>query len=394
MKRSKFKETYISSREELKEFCKDIRGTGRIVFDTEFVSENTYYPQLALVQLTAGNRLALIDPLEIEDLSPLLNLLYDEKIEKVVHSGRIDLAIFCHIEGRVPCPVFDTQIAASLTGLGASISYNNLVKELCKVKLDKTATYTNWLRRPLSREQIEYAKDDVRYLGEIADILKEKLDDLGRTQWAEEEFEKLTALVEEETSEENLMNSRSVKGANHMTPEERKIVQQLYCWREKRARRKNLPRGWVMRDDLLVEIAARRPETLEEIAEIRGINKKEIEKTGRQILDAVKKGLASDEPEMNHKSAHPRAKSSETPLISLLMALLNLKASKAKVAPGVLATREDIQSLVEAFPNLDDVDLPILNGWRRELVGNDLLEVLSGRAKLGVNSHKRLKLYK
>ncbi|MCD6310386.1 MAG: ribonuclease D, partial [Candidatus Eremiobacteraeota bacterium] len=394
MKHNYYQEIYIKTKEHLEDFCRNLGNISRIMLDTEFVSEYTYYPQMGLIQVCTDEILALIDPVTIEDLSPFLDILFDKKVEKVIHAGRIDLSIFLHIGGKVPLPVFDTQVASSLVGFGSSISYHNLVRELCGVRLRKTATYTNWLRRPLSREQIEYAKNDVRYLGVVADKLKKKLDEHGRAGWAKEEFEKLIDVVKREASSEYIMNSRSVKGAHLLSPREKKVLYHLYLFREDMARKKNLPRGKVLRDDLLVEIARRKPDSIEDIEEIRGISKRSLRKIGPQILKAVRSGLADREPGNKIKAARSRPKPSDAAVISLLMSLLGIRANQAKVAQNIVSTRQEVQLLVEAFPDIKNLNLPVLGGWRKELVGNDMLDVLSGKAHLGVNKEGKLQIYR
>ncbi len=252
---------YIDTSAALRELCGQLRGNPWLTLDTEFLREKTYYPRLCLLQVATPELVACIDPLALEDLSPLLDVIYDDSITKVMHAARQDMEIFFHLRHTLPSPVFDTQIAALLLGYPDQIGYGNLVKETLGIELEKLHTRTDWSRRPLSDEQIRYAADDVFHLAQVYRHLVGKLTELGRLDWLSDDFARLTQvdLYRNDPAQAWL----KVRGGNRLRGAGLAVLQALAQWRETLARDQDRPRGWLLRDDELVEIARHLPGTLD-----------------------------------------------------------------------------------------------------------------------------------
>ena len=238
---------YIDTADALDSFCGMLRAADWIVLDTEFLREKTYYPKLCLLQVATPDSVACIDPLALDELTPLLEILFDEGITKVMHSGRQDMEIFYHLAGKLPSPVFDTQIAALMLGYPEQVGYASLVKGELGIELDKLHTRADWTQRPLSDDQIQYAADDVIYLVEIYQRLSEKLATLGRRDWLLEDFQRLTDADLYDNPPADAW--QKVKGGNRLRGDSLSIMQALAGWREQVAQQKNRPKGWILRDD-------------------------------------------------------------------------------------------------------------------------------------------------
>ena len=248
---------YITTKQQLDKICTQFESSEYLIIDTEFIRQTTYYPILALLQVYDGKTIAIIDPVEIKDLSALFKICFDPDIIKVLHSARQDMEIFYHICGKLPSPIFDTQIAAALLGYGSQIGYAPLAKAILKIDLDKSQTRTDWLKRPLTQKQLEYAKNDVLYLEQIYKIQKQKLEQLNRLSWLENDFTFLTDKTTYKVEKSKLW--RKVRGHNRLTNEQLVVLQFLTVWREDLAIKKNLTRNKVIHDDFLLEIATRKP---------------------------------------------------------------------------------------------------------------------------------------
>lgn len=351
--------------------------------DTEFVRERTFYIQLGIIQVAADGTEAVIDPLALPSLDPLFDVVTDPAVEKVVHAGEQDFAAFYERERIVPANVFDTQIAAALVGYGDQISYAKLVAKVTGVQLSKLETLTDWTARPLTRAQIDYSLEDVRYLMEVRDHLSERLEQLGRSGWEQEECRRLVA---EDTYESpspleyyRRMKTGGLSGARLG------VLREVAGWREERARARDIPRGWVLRDQSLLEIARRRPTSLKALRQIRSMKPNQIAKDADAILDAVRRGAANpievDAPDKPNVKAPPQADS----VARLLEAWLYARSMEAEIAPSMLATRDQLKVLTSAHFRGEEPELPLLQGWRRELVGQDLLDLLEGKKALLVD---------
>lgn len=341
-------------------------GAGRLAVDTEFFRERTFFARLCLVQLAAGGRVLLVDPLAIEDLAPLVALLRAPAITKILHAARQDVEVLLPLTTVPPAPVFDTQIAASLLGHASQIGYAPLVSELLGVNLAKGHARTDWAARPLRPEQLAYAADDVRYLEPLASILHERLAAAGRLEWLQEECAALLdpALYRNVPEDAWLR----LRGLERMTPVERGAVRALAAWREARAMRRDLPRSWVMPDDTLRELARRRPDSPAALATVPGLPAA----LARHSADELMALLAAATPD-EEAAGEPlnRLTPEQKATMHRLQAALQAVATEQDISPEVLATRRDLTALVRGSR-----DAAPLRGWRREVVGEVLLAAL------------------
>jgi len=366
------------------------RAAGRLALDTEFMGEGRYRTLLCLVQLAipdgpqVAERIAIVDPLE-EDLdgSPLAEVLADPAIEIVVHAGRQDIALMrrqlrCEITN-----VFDTQVAAGFAGLGAQSSYDSLLTEILGLKVAKTASFTRWDARPLSPEQLAYAREDVVHLLELASELERRLQSLGRLEWAREECEPLARSSDERDPDAIFAR---LPRANGLSASARAIARELVEWREQTAERQNRPVQGVLGDATLVEIARRRPSSRGELERIRGLGANGQGKRAEELLQTIARGARRPPDPAPQTSRAPAPRPDDAPLVALGEALLRARAREAGLAYELLAARADLQAIVAAARAGDgEADVRTLRGWRRELAGAELLELLHGGVSLSVN---------
>ncbi len=372
---------YIADPAGLQTLCRQLREKERFALDTEFVGEDSFVPRLELIQVAADGLCAAIDFPAIGSLDHFADLLHNPRIEKVVHAGRQDLELFYTHTGQVPAPIFDTQMAAAMVGYGTQVAYANLVQRILGTKLEKSYTLSNWSQRPLSSEQIAYALEDVQFLLPVYEHLHERLESLGRLSWIEEEFARLNSRLGEGQQEARLRYQR-IRGWDNLRPRSAAVLRELAAWREEEARRRNVPRGRVVRDEVLLELARRTPSTSALLRATRGLHPSEVDRKGEAILAAIRAGLAlpkSDWPEIP-RAAKPEPETAG--LADLLQAVLKARALEMDIAPSLLASSADLQALVEAREDRSTLDIPILQGWRRELAGETLLDVLEGKISI------------
>ena len=350
--------------------------------DTEFVRERTYRARLCLVQVSSGEDVALIDVHAGADLSPLATLVAEPGIETVVHAGRQDLDILHDRFGTVPANVFDVQVAAGFTGLGSSLPYGRLVESVVGVSLVKGESYTDWCRRPLSAQQLSYAEADVRYLLPVADRLKPELERRGRSEWMREEMLVLEAPSSFGVDPRDAW--QRVPGRGTLSARQLAILKELAAWREETAARRDLPRGWVVKDPTLVEIARRRPKTVQELKAIRGFNAREADRSARAILEAVAAGARTEIMEQRDATWPRTAVARARMLSGPADAVARAQSEAAGIALELVVTRAETEALLtELFAgNLDESRHRVLKGWRRELIGDRLLALAAGRSAI------------
>lgn len=363
---------------------------GRLALDTEFMGEGRYRTLLCLIQLAVpangpiAEPIAIVDPLQEEvDLSPLAQVLEDPSVEIVVHAGRQDIALMrrqlrCEVRN-----VFDTQIAAGFAGLGAQSSYDSLLADVLGLRVAKSASFTRWDARPLSPEQIAYAREDVVHLLELASELEQRLRSIGRLEWAREECQPLARSSDERDPQAIFARLPRVNGLNASA---RSIARELVEWREQTAERQNRPVQGVLGDATLVEIAKRKPSSRGELERIRGLGSGAQGRRAQELLDGVARG-AQRPPDPAPQSVRPPApRPDDAPLVALGEALLRTRAREAGLAYELLAARADLAAIVAAArAGGEEADVRTLRGWRRELAGAELLELLEGRISLAVS---------
>jgi ribonuclease D len=365
-------------------FCSRLSQASFVTVDTEFMRERTYWPQLCLIQLAGPDEAAAVDALaEGIDLAPVFALMEDRRILKVFHAARQDLEIFHHLSGRLPDPLFDTQVAAMVCGFGDQAGYDTLVKKLTNQRIDKSSRFTDWAHRPLTDKQIDYALADVTHLRQVYEKLNGQLGANGRRRWLEEELGVLTdagTYAGDPRQAWSKIKSKSVK------PRFLAVLREVAAWRESQAQERDLPRGRVLRDEALVEIAHHAPETVEDLARTRGLGRKQAEgEAGRGLLAAVADGLAVPEgdcPRPTIKEPLPRGLG---PVTDLLKVLLKMKCDEHDVAQKLLASSADIERIAAEG---EAARVPALSGWRRQVFGQDALDLRAGNLALVINTKK------
>jgi len=378
---------YVTDQRALEALCHTLRQSPRLALDTEFVGEDTFIPRLELIQVATATTAAVIDFPAVQasgSLDIFWELICDVKIEKIVHAGRQDLDLFAIHAGQIPKPFFDTQIAAAMVGYGAQIAYANLVQRLHGTKLAKAHTFTNWSARPLSDDQIAYALEDVEFLLSIHRYLQDRLSTLGRLEWVSEEFARLETAVGEKSREPQERYQR-IRGWDTLKPKGAAVLRELAAWREAEARRRNVPRGRVMRDEVLLQLARHPPKSVIELRGLRGLHSSEVDRHGGQLLATITSALALPPSAWPEVPSERKPDPESTGIVELLQAVLKARAAEEGIAPTMLATSADLQTLVEARQNLTALDLPILHGWRRKLAGELLLQVLDGAVTVTVD---------
>lgn len=374
---------YIESSEPLRRLAAQARSEGRLALDLEFIRENTYTPQLALIQIAVSDACAIVDPLTMDDLSPLVEVLTDPGVLKVLHAAGQDIEVLHWHTGRLAGPIFDTQIAASMAGLGEQLSYGRLVDALLGVSLTKGESYSDWLRRPLLPSQTKYALDDVRYLLPMHDRLGKRLDAMGRAAWADDECRKFTDPALYERNPRTLY--RRIRHGKNLPPQGLAILRELAAWRDAEARQRNRPHGRVLSNETLVDMARRAPQTHDDLQRLRGLPQREVERSADAILAAVQRGReVPEEDQPQPENRDPRLTPTEELAVKFLDASLKVLCQREKLPASFIASRSDLETLVRRYRNdrLPAEGSPVLEGWRGELVGKDLLAILEGRLSL------------
>jgi ribonuclease D len=359
-------QTIATTSAALAELAAELDSCDLVGLDTEFLRERTYRAELCLVQLSSRSDAWCVDPLALPDLAPLARMLTAPGITKIMHASRQDVEVLFPIAGLVR-PVFDTQIAAALTGLPAQIGYGELVRRLLGKDLAKSHTRADWSRRPLSPEQIEYALDDVRYLLPLKAHLEEQLERSGRLAWLTEELHELEDTRNVATDPEDAW--LRVKGLRSLDPARERLAQSLAAWRERRANERNRPRGWILDDAALRDIVMQVPRSLDALAAIPEFPAGVLKHCGDELLECIQAAAVPDPaPPINTRARPDPAK---TALVKKLAALNQTLAAGLGLSPEVLATRRDLELLVDGRR-----DIGVLRGWRREVVGNRMLAAL------------------
>ena len=376
---------YVDTPDTLITLCERLAGTPWLALDTEFIRERTYRARLCLIQVASAELVACIDPLALPDLDPLRELLSAPDTVKVLHAAHQDLEIFHQLFGAVPAPVFDTQIAAALLGLGEQMGYGRLVAELLGVELEKGHARTDWAQRPLDPEQVSYAADDVRYLGEIYLEQRERLAALGRSDWLDEDFRRLSDPASYALDPQTQWTR--LRGIQHLRGRQLCAAQALAAWREELAQQADRPRRWILADEVLVDLARRMPCDTAALGRLRGLPERTLERHGSAILELLEQARARPEEDCPQPAERLVLTPDQEALADLLMATLRIEAGRQHIGPAMLATRRELERLASGAD-----DLPVLRGWRAKLVGDTLLAVRRGEHGLRAvgDGHVRL----
>ncbi|MEM7221522.1 MAG: ribonuclease D [Pseudomonadota bacterium] len=372
--------TLITDSESLAAFCRRQEDTEFVTVDTEFLRDNSYWPKLCLVQIAGPEEAVAVDTLaEGLDIDPLVALLCDETILKVFHSGRQDLEIFYHLIGRLPAPIFDTQVAAMVCGFGDSVGYETLARQLAGARIDKASRFTDWSRRPLTERQIDYALADVTHLRKVYRKLKKRLGE--RADWLTEEMAVLTDPETYELRPEaawQRLKTRS-RDKRHLA-----VVRALAAWRESEAQARDLPRGRVLRDDQVLDIAAHRPKSAQDLARTRSLGRKFADsRQGQAVLKTIADALALPDEALPEPPPQRELPNGLGPLVDLLKVLLRAKCEEHDVALKLVASSSDLEQIAAD----DKAEVRALAGWRREIFGEDALALKHGRLALGARDN-------
>jgi ribonuclease D len=367
----------ITTTKRLTDACARMARHPFVTVDTEFLRESTYYPRLCVAQMASPEEAVVIDALADVDFAPFFALMADENVVKVFHAARQDIEICWHEAGLIPCPIVDTQVAAMVLGYGDSISYDQLVQRITGDNLDKSHRFTDWTRRPLSEAQLAYAISDVTHLRDVYLNLSADLEKRGRNDWMREEMKVLTSPATYRFEPEHAWERLKTRVRK---PKELAVLIEVAAWREREAQERDVPRGRVLKDDVIGEIAVQAPTTVERLAGMRSLPKGfERSKWGEAIVEAVRRGLARDAKTLPRLD-RPKPPVNGQATVELLKVLLRMTAERHGVAAKVIATVDDLDRIAAD----DEADVPALSGWRRELFGNKALALKQGRLSLAI----------
>ena len=374
----------ITEQAALEQAIATLRNSDFVTVDTEFIRETTFWPELCLIQMACPEAAYLVDPLAADiDLKPFFALMADESVVKVFHAARQDIEIIFHRGGLIPHPVFDTQVAAMVCGFGDSVSYDQLVNKITGVRLDKSSRFTDWRRRPLSDKQLEYALADVTHLIAVYRHLAAELEREKRAHWLNEEMEVLTARETYDPHPDDAWKRLKMRNAK---PQQLAIAQATAAWRELEARERNVPRGRIIKDDALVEIAQQMPRDIAALGRLRAVPRGwERSSAAAGLMDAVSAALAIPKEELPKPVRHAPPSEGANAAAELLKVLLKLVAEKEGVAPKVLASSDDIERIAA---NGEEADVAALSGWRREVFGERALQLVRGEIAIKFQNRK------
>jgi ribonuclease D len=373
---------YIDTPGQLATLCEQIKKEPWLALDTEFLREKTYYPKFCLLQIATPEWVVCIDPIALPQLESLFDAIYNPAIVKVFHSCRQDLEIFFQWTGKLPSPIFDTQVAAPLLGFQDNPGYAMLVSSLLSVNLNKAHTRADWSKRPLTEAELEYAADDVIYLCQIYQIMVQKLTALGRIDWLKNDFAELTNPALYKVDPETAWFK--IKGKNKLTGKQLSIIQTLAQWREKIAQAEDRPKSWLLRDELLFDLAKLQPETVQELANVRGINERSVNRYGKELCQLITAAKNRPPIPLHEKDRSAKKTQQEEAILDILTALVRVRAEENALNPTILASRKDLEELLS---NGDD-ECPLLHGWRYTMAGKELVGLLKGELLLGIDSDK------
>ena len=370
---------YIATQENLAAFVERARSSSVLAIDTEFLREKTYYAKLCLLQMATDDEVAIVDPFEMDDLSVMAPLLEDERIVKLFHAAGQDLEIILREVGVLPRPVFDTQIAAALLGHTQQIGYAALVHAECGVSLKKIDSFTDWSRRPLSASQRDYAADDVVYLPRLYAGMRAALEEKGRLHWLDHDFEELSDPARYEANERERF--RRLKRVSQLSRRQLSAAREVAAWRELEAQRRDVPRKWVVTDEQIVEACKREARTIDELFMVRGLSDRLSTKDARAVVSLISSALSAPPDTWPELDRCGKSEPNVDAELDLMSALVRLRAKENGIAFPTLASHDDLARVARGYR--EGVDL--LRGWRRAIVGEELLELLDGRLTLSLD---------
>lgn len=370
---------YIANQEDLAAFAERAARSSVLAIDTEFLREKTYYAKLCLIQLATDDETAIVDPFAVDDLGVLAPVLLDEGVTKLFHAGGQDLEILLREVGVLPKPVFDTQVAAALLGHTQQIGYAALVHAECGVTLKKIDSFTDWSRRPLSDSQLEYAADDVVYLPRMYARMRAALEEKGRLSWLARDFEEMSDPAKYAADERE--RYRRLKRVSQLSRRQLAAAREVAAWRELEAQRRDVPRKWVVTDEQIVEACKREARTIDELFMVRGLRERLSTRDARAVVALMAKALDAPPETWPEPDRCGKSEPNVDAQLDLMTAIVRLRAKESGVAFPTLASHDDLARVARGYR--DGIDL--LRGWRRSLVGEELLDLLDGKIRLSLD---------
>ncbi|NCA31882.1 ribonuclease D [Adlercreutzia muris] len=369
---------YIANQENLEAFARRARSSAVLAVDTEFLREKTYYANLCLLQLATDTEVAVVDPFAIEDLSVLVPLMEDPTIVKLFHAAGQDLEIIYRELGVLPSPVFDTQVAAALLGHTQQIGYGPLVHSLCGVSLKKSDSFTDWSRRPLSDSQLDYAADDVVYLPKMYRVMRERLEAKGRLGWLDNDFAALSDPANYVCDVASRF--KRLKRVGQLSRRQLSAAREVASWRELTAQARDLPRKWVLTDEQVVESCRREARTIDELFMVRGMREKLCTRDARAVVAALVRGLDAPPEQWPELDKSLKSEPNVDAELDLMEALVRLRARENDIAMQTLASHGELARVARGYRT----DVDVLKGWRRAIIGEELLDLLAGKLALSL----------
>ena len=375
---------YITDSNQLNAFIGRAMNSDVLAIDTEFLREKTFHARLCLLQMATRDEDVIVDPFEVTDLTPLIPLMQNPNVMKLFHAGRQDVGILYRELGIMPRPVFDTQIAAALLGFTQQVGYTALVHAECGVQLKKGDSYTDWSRRPLADSQISYAAEDVIYLPKVYSKMKRRLEDMGRLHWLDHDFHELVNPDKYDTKPRE--RYLRLKRVNQLSRKQLSAAREFAAWREERAESANIPRKWVVTDEQIVESCKRETRSVDQLFMVRGMRDKLNTADARTVVKLIIKGLDSPQEEWPVTSRKSHNEANVDTVVDLMCALVRYRAKENEIAFQTLASHDQLVAIARGHT----ADVPLLKGWRREIVGAELLDLVNGKIKLSVGGVGKL----
>ncbi len=369
----------IDTPQQLSSFCERAASSPILAVDTEFLREKTYYPTPCLLQVGTAEEQAVIDVIRLKDLDLLEELLFDRTVPKVIHACSQDLEVFVRLFGKIPEPIFDTQVAAAYAGYRMQIGYGPLVEAICGIHLPKSQSLTDWSRRPLDPMQVGYAEDDVRYLPAVYKCLMDKLVELDRLSWVLPEMQALS--VNEVGGHDPASAYLHVKRIGTLTRTQLAVARELAAWRERKAAKRNIPRKWLLSDEVVIEISKLMPTTVERLRSIRGVVGLS-EKDAHAVIVAVGLGKKCKPVDLPPVPKHRRSTPEEECVVDLMHAYMRVISEHTGIAGPLMASRDDLLDFMK-----DPESTKLSEGWREEVLGKPLRNLLAGQVGLTVKDN-------
>ena len=363
---------FITDQADLESFATRACGSSLLAIDTEFLREKTYYAKLCLLQMQTDEETVIVDPFAVDDLTVLADVFTNPGVLKLFHAGSQDIEILYRVVGVMPTPIFDTQLAAALLGHTQQIGYGALVNLCCGVQLKKVDSYTDWSRRPLSPSQVNYAADDVVYLPAVYRKVSGQLASLGRTHWLDPDFAELVDPKKYAVNERD--RYRRLKRVGQLKPRQLSAARELAEWRELKAERSDIPRKWVMTDEQIVEACKREARSIDELFMVRGLSDKLSTRDARAVVACIVRGLDTPMEDWPEHARPSRNEANVDVVVDLMSAVVRKRARENNIAFQTLCNHSDLAKVARGYR-----DVAILQGWRRDIVGNELLDLLAGR---------------